>query len=82
MSQCVSSSYLVARQRQQVYSSSCRAPAEHCDMHVSLPIFSQMCLRLLLEGATITLGGAPLIYQQYRRTMSNTPFHGLIWIHT
>ena len=54
-----------------------------CAIHVMLlPTFSQMCPCLLLAGAHVTLGGAPVIYSQCRHAMSNTPFDRLIWFCT
>ena len=82
MQQCVSSPSFVANQRRQVYSCDCCARADHFAIRVLLPTFSQMCPCSLLEGAHVTLGGTHLIYPQYRHAISNTPFHGLIWLRT
>ena len=47
---------------------------------IALPTFIQICLCSLLIGANVTLWGPCLIRPQHRHAISNTSFHGLIWL--
>ena len=72
----------VAMQWKKVNSYACCTQANHCAIRMVLPTFSQMCLCLLLAGAHVTIQGAHFIFPQYRHSLSNPPFHGIICFRT
>ena len=45
-----------------------------------LTTFGHICPCQILAGAELIYGCVHLLWSQHRRTMSNKPFHGLIWL--
>ena len=80
---CVSLPSFVASQRRQVYLCGCRAPADPCAIRLIYYLPSAKCGHVFLSvGCHVYLGVGPFIPVQYQHAISNTPFHGLIWLRT